>query len=136
MKQLHFIILLWLFSATVYSQEITGKWLTEDGKAVVLIAKAGKEINGKIIWLREPEDKAGKPVTDKENPDKSRWNTPILGLMVLKKLENKNGKWENGSIYDPKDGKTYTCSIWVENGKLKVRGYIGIFYRTETWTRM
>ena len=54
------------------------------------------------------------------------------------------GKWitEGGDshveIYksgDKLNGKTYKCAIWIEDGKLKVRGYLGVFYETQTWNR-
>jgi uncharacterized protein (DUF2147 family) len=40
-----------------------------------------------------------------------------------------NGKnsWQNGSIYDPNSGRTYTSVVRLENTKkLIVRGYWGI----------
>ena len=42
---------------------------------------------------------------------------------------------ENGTILDPENGKIYKCKIWLEDGKLKVRGYIMFLYRTQTWHR-
>ena len=50
-----------------------------------------------------------------------------------------NGKivWlkEGGKIYNPKNGKTYKCSIWLDGNNLKVRGYVAMFYETQTWTK-
>ena len=49
---------------------------------------------------------------------------------------NKKGdKWEGGKIYNPKNGKTYKCSIWLDGNNLKVRGYVAMFYETQTWTK-
>ena len=31
--------------------------------------------------------------------------------------------------------RTYLRFGWPEDGKLKVRGYLGVFYRTQTWTK-
>jgi uncharacterized protein (DUF2147 family) len=48
------------------------------------------------------------------------------------------GVWEDGDIYDPKSGKTYSCYMKLQSmDKLKVRGYIGISLigRTTYWTR-
>jgi uncharacterized protein (DUF2147 family) len=39
------------------------------------------------------------------------------------------------SIMDPEDGKTYKAEIWVEGDTLKVRGYVGVFYKTQTWLK-
>jgi uncharacterized protein (DUF2147 family) len=36
---------------------------------------------------------------------------------------------------DPDDGKVYKSEVWLEDGKLKVRGYLGLFYRTQTWLK-
>ena len=46
-------------------------------------------------------------------------------------------KWSNGIIYDPNNGKTYSCKAKLEGDKLNVRGFIGIslFGRTTVWTR-
>ena len=27
------------------------------------------------------------------------------------------------------------CSIWLDGNNLKVRGYVAMFYKTQTWTR-
>jgi uncharacterized protein (DUF2147 family) len=49
-----------------------------------------------------------------------------------------SGKWENGTIYDPKSGNTYACNMELEGtNTLRLRGYIGISLigRTEVWKR-
>jgi uncharacterized protein (DUF2147 family) len=43
--------------------------------------------------------------------------------------------YKGRTILDPEDGKVYKAEIWTEDGKLKVRGYVGFFYRTQTWLR-
>ena len=45
---------------------------------------------------------------------------------------------ENGHLYDPRSGKTYSGSMRAEGDTLHLRGYILIklLGRTETWTRM
>jgi uncharacterized protein (DUF2147 family) len=44
-------------------------------------------------------------------------------------------RYEDGTILDPEDGKIYRGEIWVEDGKLKIRGSLGPLYRTRTWLR-
>ncbi|MEY3075415.1 MAG: hypothetical protein RJB25_1057, partial [Bacteroidota bacterium] len=66
------------------------------------------------------------------------YNQPILGMLIAKQLKWNGSEWEGGTILDPDNGKTYTCSMWLnENNsdKLNVRGYIGPFYRTQEWIR-
>jgi uncharacterized protein (DUF2147 family) len=47
--------------------------------------------------------------------------------------------YEKGSICDPKNGKVYTCEMWLKPGDpntLVVRGYWGFIYRTQNWVRV
>ena len=58
---------------------------------------------------------------------------------MLKGFSFDDGEWVDGSIYDPKTGKTYSCKMTLKgNDKLSVRGYIGISLigRTDVWTRV
>lgn len=135
MKNLFLSFALLLITSFTYAQEIKGKWLTDDGEAIVEIYQSGDKFNGKIVWLKDANDAQGKPLTDQENPDKSKRSKPLIGLLMLTDFKQNNGKWESGKIYDPSEGKTYKCTMWLENGKLKVRGYVGMFYQTQTWTR-
>lgn len=119
------------------SDEVIGLWLTDDGKAKVEIYKDQGRYNGKIVWLKEPLNAAGKPKTDKENPDKALQSRPILGMNLIQGFEYEDGRWESGEVYDPENGKTYSCKMTLKRDKLEVRGYIGIsmFGKTVVWTR-
>ena len=63
-------------------------------------------------------------------------HTAIHRVMKQKDLVKKKDKYSAGTILDPKEGKVYTCKLWVENGDLMVRGYIAFFFRTQTWHRV
>jgi uncharacterized protein (DUF2147 family) len=130
------------FSQNRKSDEIIGKWLTENGEAKVEIFKVGEKYYGKIIWLKDPYDKeTGNPKTDKHNPDPKLKSRPILGLIIVSGfIFDGSSQWEDGTIYDAKSGKTYNCYINFEsNNKIKVRGYIGKSWmglgRTTYWSR-
>ncbi|MBU3677788.1 MAG: DUF2147 domain-containing protein [Chitinophagaceae bacterium] len=96
---------------------------------------------GKIVWLKEPIDpETGKPKLDKRNPDESLRNVPTLGLVNLKGFtyNEEEKEWQNGTVYDPKVGKEYSCKMKLQDANtLDVRGFIGVsmFGRTDTWTR-
>jgi uncharacterized protein (DUF2147 family) len=119
---------------------ILGDWKTGAGNAIVRIYKNGQKYQGKIVWLKEPLDvETGKPKVDKNHPDASNRNRPLLGLINVWGFQfvEKNN-WKDGHIYDPKNGKTYACKIkMVNNSTIEVRGYIGISMigRTDTWSR-
>ena len=55
--------------------------------------------------------------------------------MIVKDLSRDGDHYKGGSILDPEDGKAYKAELWIENGKLKVRGYLGSFHKTQTWVR-
>ncbi len=131
-----------LFTSLVgFSQSadaIVGKWLNKDKDAHIQIYKKGNNYYGKLVWLKNPTAD-GKAKTDTKNPDANLKSRPILGLEILNDFNYDDGVWEDGSIYDPKSGKTYSCKLTLNgNDKLNVRGYIGISLigRTEVWTRV
>ena len=115
-----------------------GLWYNTEKTAKIQIYKAvdGKYY-GKIVWLKIP-DRDGHAKIDIYNPDDKRHNDPILGLVMLKGFIKGNGKvYEDGTIYDPSNGKTYSCKMTLNGNNLDVRGYVGfsMFGRTEHWTK-
>jgi uncharacterized protein (DUF2147 family) len=130
MKKLILSMALALTMGVAQAQNILGKWATEAGDAQVEIYQQGDKYNGKIVWLKQ-----GPETTDKHNPDAKLQSRKLMGVNILSNLVKKKDKWEGGSIYNPKNGKTYKCKIWVEKGHLMVRGYLGPFYETQTWTK-
>lgn len=67
----------------------------------------------------------------------ARKNKPIEGMQIIWDLKLEKGKWSGGKIFDPRKGKAYRCKLWLDgNNSLKVRGYLGFLYRTQTWRRV
>lgn len=58
---------------------------------------------------------------------------PVEGMVILWGMVRDGDAWTGGRILDPENGKTYRCKLWVEDGRLRVRGYWGPFHRTQTW---
>jgi len=128
----------------VKADDILGVWLNEDKDAHVEIFKDGDKYFGKIIWLKNPiREETGKPKLDKENEDESLRTRPVMGMLLLSDFEfDGDDEWEDGTIYDPKNGKTYKCYMEFEDeddlNTLKVRGFIGfsLLGRTTYWTKV
>ena len=123
----------------VAAESLIGKWNTVDEKSgqvrsVVDVYEQGGKVFGKITGLTEPNDEQGKPktCTKCQGDDKDK---PVVGLVILKDLGASGDRYKGGTILDPEDGKVYKAEAWVEDGKLKVRGYLGMFYRTQTWLK-
>ncbi len=115
-------------------------WLTENKRAKVKIDHCKhnpQALCGTIVWLLEPKNEKGQDKTDVHNPDPALHSRPVMGLHMLKDFVQSNGEWVDGEIYNPQNGKTYSCTMSVnDNGILKVRGYVGIELLGETqyWT--
>ena len=140
------IMLLTVWSATDLSaqtrksDDILGSWLNQEATGKISLYKENGKYYGKLVWLREPNDKVtGQPRTDKENPDPKLQSTPLIGLVNMKNFTfDGKDEWSGGTIYDPKNGKTYQCYIRFESpNKLKIRGYMGVSLlgRNTYWTR-
>lgn len=128
-----------LINSGVYAQDqIEHTWLNQEKSAKIQIYKAkDSKFYGKIIWLKEPT-KDGKAKTDTKNVDPKKRNQPILGLLILKGfVKDGDTEYEDGTIYDPKNGKTYDSKIKYKGNELDIRGYIGISLigRTTTWVK-
>lgn len=134
---LFFLLFLPLLKAQGNADAVIGKWMSDNGRLIVEIYKSGNKYYGKIDWLYiQTDPETGKPRTDVENPDASKRKTPLIGLVVLKNFEFKDGFWQNGTVYNSQNGKTYDCEFWMEGkNKLVLRGYWGFVYHTEYWTR-
>lgn len=116
-----------------------GIWTNQEKEARFEIYKCGDKLCGKIIWLKEP-NRDGKPKTDVNNPDKKLQSQPVIGLVFLKGFEyDEHNKWDDGTIYDPKSGKTYSSYMqMLSKDKIEVKGYVGISLigRSQIWTRV
>ncbi len=120
--------------------DILGIWFNEEKDAKVEIYQENGKYYGKVVWLEEPnEPDTGLPKLDDENDDPVLQKRPIMGLLLMKDFVfDGDDEWEDGEIYDPKSGNTYSCYMKFDSEDvLKVRGYIGISLigRTTYWTR-
>ncbi len=116
--------------------DVVGLWYNEEKTGKIEIFEKDDRFFGKITWVKL---EAGDNGLDNENPDPNLRTQPLVGLLILKNFEYDDGGYENGTIYDPENGKTYSCVMKLENpDKLYVRGYIGISLigRTTYWTRI
>jgi uncharacterized protein (DUF2147 family) len=115
------------------SGNVLGVWKTAGGDSQLELFPCGESVCGKVVWLKRPTyiDSADGPIgatkTDRRNPDPALRDRPILGLQVMKGLTPKgDGRWGNGTCYDPETGKNYRCKMHLTSpGRLELRGYIG-----------
>ena len=134
------LILLFLIGLNTQAQNITGQWITIDDKtkekkSIIEIYQQEDQYFGKIIQILNPLKK-NKVCSDCTGDKK---NKPILGMVILENLKKDTNEFNEGTILDPNNGKTYSCYVKLENqNTLKVRGYIGISLlgRTQYWQKV
>jgi len=140
MIKIKIVIIIFLsgFYSILNAQSIIGEWetfddLTGDKLSVVEIYNTNGIYFGKIIHLFEdPLDS----VCDQCKDD--NYKKPIIGLVIIKNLIKDDEEYNEGTILDPNNGKSYKCYLeLIGNNKLKLRGYIGfsILGRTQYWQR-
>ena len=126
---------------TMNAQNIVGTWKTiDDGTGqpkshIQLYVENGK-MYGKVIAFLSKDADINR-VCDKCTD--WRKNQKIMQMIVVRDMELKGDTWKNGKILDPEKGKDYSCTMWFEPNKtdiLKIRGWIGPFFRTQTWYRV
>ncbi len=124
------------FNAGLQAQSILGKWKTIDDvsgkpRSVVEISQEGDKFFGKIIkFFPEPGDDPDPICEECKGPKKGK---KVVGLQIIEDMMQDGDEYKGGEILDPENGKVYDCKLWVEDGSLKVRGYLLFLYRTQTW---
>ena len=110
---------------------------TAESKAEIRIAESGGALAGRIEKTLRRDAKPDAVCDECTDERKGR---PIAGLEIIRGGKKAEGKdvWEGGKILDPENGKEYRASFTPIDGgkKLEVRGYLGPFWRTQTWNRV
>ena len=120
--------------------DITGRWATSGFGSIVEFRpceQTPQTMCGRILWLWQPNDTAGRPRTDTHNSDRSLRDRPLVGIEIVSGLrETAPGVWGDGSLYNPDDGRTYTGTIRLDSGTLSLTGCaLKVFCQTQIWRR-
>ena len=133
-----YTLLLSLF-LLLQTPSVEGTWVNiddETGQAkseIELYVEQGK-LYGRVLRLLLPEDQ-GKKCVNCKGSDK---NKPIEGLLIVRGLSRDDAAWTDGEIMDPANGKSYDCTIRLEDpNTLNVRGFLGFSFlgHTQVWKR-
>lgn len=133
-----FVFFFTAIAAEAQDDTIWGKWKTIDDKtkepkSIVEIYEQEGKLYGRIVKLFLKPGEDPDPVCDKCTGEQK--NKKTLGMVIINGLTKKGDAWSKGKVLDPDNGKNYNAKIWLEDGKLKIRGYILFLYRTQTWMR-
>ena len=135
---LHSLVVSLAFVATaVQAATVDGDWLTPNGVAVVRVAPCASGLCGTIIALKAPNDAAGRTQKDGRNVNPDLRSRPVVGLEILHGFKAAGeGRWADGTIYNPDDGKTYRSKITLKpDGGLMVEGCVAFICVAQKWVR-
>jgi uncharacterized protein (DUF2147 family) len=125
-----------LVPAAFAAEPITGRWVTAEKDAVIVIAPCGKVLCGTIErFLVAPPQ--GNDQRDINNPDAAKRKRRLLATTpILSAFTQESDLWR-GQIYDPKSGKTYRSVVRRKGPNvLEVKGCLGPFCQTQLWKRV
>jgi uncharacterized protein (DUF2147 family) len=96
--------------------------------------RCNQEYKARMIPLEKPD------LADSHNPVDSLKTRKLKGITAVSGLhyDSRKKRWANGKIYNPDDGRTYSCYCSLSpDGTLFFRGYIGIgmLGGSQKWTR-
>ncbi len=140
MKLLVAPFLLLALTASAQS-EITGQWKTIDDDtgretSIVEIFERNNKMYGKIVKIFPGPKDQKDPVCEKCDKDDPRYGKKVMGMEIILNLKKDGDEYSDGTVLDPKNGKVYDCKAWIEGSDLKIRGYLGPFFRTQTWKKV
>lgn len=109
-----------------------GEWLVEDGEGKIRIEECGSNLCGYVSEAKNPNEK------DRHNPNPSLRTRSVIGTPILINMKP-NGKRWSGTIYNVKDGRSYTAHISLKNADtLRVEGcaFGGMICGGQNWERV
>jgi uncharacterized protein (DUF2147 family) len=136
-----FSALAWVLATPIASAQPTpaGLWKTIDDetrqpKSQVRIVEAGGTLTGRIERIT---DSAHHDATC-EKCEGVRKDQKVLGMTIIEGVKRDGTHWDGGTILDPNNGKVYKVRLTPKEGgrMLEVRGFLGPFYRNQTWVRL
>lgn len=107
---------------------------TGNAKGVITLTETNGVLSGRIVKVLTKENQTVCTTCKGKYADK-----PLVGLTVIRNLKPKgNGQYADGTILDPKKGKSYKLKATLDGKELKVRGFVGISLlgRTQTWKQL
>jgi Delta7-sterol 5-desaturase len=128
--------------ATDARGEVRGEWVTQGHSARVRVrACEGQpdQLCGRVLWLWEPLDILGKPLSDSHNPDPALRSRPVVGLDIIHGFRPSGtpGLWTQGNIYNPEDGRTYNATLRLRNADtLELEGCVLFLCAKQVWRRL
>ncbi|MFV8607464.1 DUF2147 domain-containing protein [Ralstonia pseudosolanacearum] len=120
------------FAAMAHAQQassdaIVGAWEADDGSVKLEMYKAGSEFEARLLYGNQVVESDNVTFKlDAKNPNPALRSRSLKNIVFLSGLRWEDGEWTGGSLYDGSSGRTYTCKVTIKDGKMHLRGYLGI----------
>lgn len=118
----------WYTTNFAYAQDnrILGKWVNNEQSMVIEVYREGSSYSGKIAWLQQ-----GNSTADANNSSTELQTRQVQGIKMLTNFmySSTAHAWENGTLYDYRNGRSYSCQMWFEGDNadvLYIRSYVGL----------
>lgn len=115
-----------------------GTWRMANGKVTVRVAPCGGALCGRVVALKKARDDKGRPRVDKENPNPTLRQRPVIGLTILSNMTSSGASAWSGTIYNPDDGNTYSSYMELTSPTtMRVDGCVaGVLCKTLKFVRV
>ncbi|MCE7072765.1 MULTISPECIES: DUF2147 domain-containing protein [Dyadobacter] len=133
------LVVSFAFGQSAPGDKILGEWVNEEKDTRIEIYKNGNSYSGKLIWAQKLMEADGQTQRkDVNNTNEKLRTRSVLNIDLLHDFIYSEGIWDEGKMYDPKSGKTYSCLMKLRTEKLEIRGYVGIplLGRSTYWERV
>ena len=120
-------------------QDVVGFWTTIDDKtgveeSVIGIYEYQGKYYGRIVATYDKQGKIAETLSSPTDRAPGVKGHPFyVGMDIIWDLSQGRTRYEGGKILDPEKGHVYDVELWVEDGKLIVRGKFLFFGRNQTW---
>lgn len=128
MKKVLLLLGMMSFSLSALADGVIGFWKTIDDetnepKSIVQVYEHQGKVCGRVVeLLQNPGATAKLP-----------GSPAIKGLDIIWDLTKDGDKYKGGEVLDPQKGKVYDAQMWIEGGKLILRGSLFGIGRKQVW---
>ena len=142
MRQLICVLVLGLAAAEAATAEarpeLGGRWATEGFGSIVEFrprTAVANEMCGRLVWLAPGPGRRLR--TARRKPDAALRVRPLVGIEIVRGLrQTAPDVWSGGRFYNPDDGRTYSGTLRLANGRLELEGCTPtVVCRTQTSRR-
>lgn len=114
------------------AEDAFGVWLNPENKSHTEFYKCGDGLCAKIVKNVDGQK------TDDKNPDASKRNRPIVGLVIMQGAKKTGANKWAGTLYNRADGKSYSGTLTVKSkDAVELAGCVAVvFCKTTSFSRV